>query len=110
MLFKNEKYKKDVKDVMLVFLYLGLLFMIFSSLISNFIFCIDIQIIGGFFLGIGSGMGLIIAYYYRSTSKAYPKKKHKISIERMLELHVFIGLLLLFLTIVLLFYIKIGIL
>jgi len=106
MLFKTEKYKKDVRDVMLVFLYLGIIFLMFSSLIINSFFFIDLLIIGVFFLGIGLGMGIIVAYYYMVIKK-HSKKKHKIGIERMLVLYVIFGIFLLLLTLVLVFNFKI---
>lgn len=109
MIFKTEKYKKDVRDVMLFFLYLGFILVMFSSIIRNSTFGIDVQIIGIFFLEIGYGMGVIIAYFFYSNKK-HTKKKPKFSLERMLVLHVFLGIVLLFLTLILISYIRFGIL
>ena len=106
MLFKNEKYKKDVRDVMLVFFYLGFIFIMLSSIFSYTFFSNDILVIGIIFLGIGSGMAIIIVYYYKEIKQ---KKTLKISLERMLSLCMILGILLLLSTIVLLFYIKIRV-
>ena len=106
MLFKNEKYKKDVRDVMLVFFYLGVIFIMLSSIFSYAFFSIDILVIGIIFLGIDSGMAIIIAYYYKEIKQ---KNKLKIKLERMLALYMVLGILLLLSTIVLLFYIKIRV-
>jgi len=73
----------------------------FSPIVSNSIFFIDILIVGIFFLVIGLGMGMIIFYY---STKDYPKKKYKIRVEKMLLLYVDSVILVLLITIILLFY------
>ena len=106
MLFKNEKYKKDVRDVILVFFYLGLIFIMFSSIFKYTFFSIDVLVIGIVLLSIGSGMIIIILYYYVKTIQ---KQKLMISVERILAFYMVLGILILFSTIILLFFNKIGI-
>jgi len=107
MLFKNEKYKKNVRDVILVFFYLGLIFIMFSSIFKYTFFSIDVFIIGIVLLAIGSGMTIIIMYYY---IKGIQKQKLKIHLERMLAVYVVLSFLILLSTITMLFLIKIGVL
>ena len=106
MLFKDEKYKKDVRDVLLVFFYLGFIFVMFSSIFKFTFFSVDVLVIGIGLLVIGSGMTIIILYYY---IKGIQKQKPKISLERLLAFYMVIGILVLLSTISLLFFIKIGV-
>ena len=106
MLFKNEKYKKDVRDVILVFFYLGLIFIMFSSIFKYTFFSIDVLVVGIVLLSIGSGMIIIILYYYK---KYLQKQKIKIRLERLLAFYMIFGILVLLSTIVILFSIKIGV-
>ena len=107
MLFKNEKYKKDVRDLMLVFFYLGFIFIMFSSIFKYTFFSVDVLIIGIFLLAIGSGMAIIILFCY---IKSIQKQILKISVERMLAFYMVLGIIILLSIIILLFFIKIGVL
>ncbi|MFX1273438.1 MAG: hypothetical protein ACFFBP_21420 [Promethearchaeota archaeon] len=85
MIFISEKRRQEYKDVMLVFLYFGLIFLIFSSLIFDSLFFFEVLIIGMILLLMALGMNIIALYYYITRSK----KNRKLRLERTLCIFVF---------------------
>ena len=84
MLFISEKRRKEYRDVILIFLYFGIMFMLFSSIIVNTLFFFEVFITSILFLIISIGMNFIILYYYLNKKT----KKPKIILERALIIHI----------------------
>ena len=88
MIWVNIKRKKEYRDVILAFTYLGILAIFFSILCVNTFIYLEVLLSGIFFIGISIGMIIIVLLYYLKTSK---KKKLRLSLEQYLVIFLFLS-------------------